>query len=93
MDTARVSRFERGDPFQIEVDGMPVTAYPGETIASVLLAAGMRAFHQNLSEETPSRLYCGMGVCMQCLVTVDGIHSCQACKTLARPGMKVETLQ
>ena len=93
MNTARVSRYERGDPFEIDVDGMLVTAYAGETIASVLLAAGVRAFHQNSTEKTPSRLYCGMGVCMQCLVTVDGVHSCRACVTLVRPGMKVETLQ
>jgi predicted molibdopterin-dependent oxidoreductase YjgC len=91
MTAIRVPQFERGDAFEIEVDGKLVPAYAGETIASVLLAAGMRAFHQNLPDKAPSRLYCGMGVCMQCLVTVDGTHSCQACKTLARPGMKVET--
>lgn len=91
MTALRVSQVQRGDAFEIEVDGQPVSAYPGETIASVLLAAGMRAFQQSGDEKAPSRLYCGMGVCMQCLVTVDGTRSCQACKTLAQPGMKVET--
>jgi predicted molibdopterin-dependent oxidoreductase YjgC len=85
-----MSNIQRGAPFEIEVDGKPVTAYHGETIATALMAAGITSFHQNRPGYAPSRLYCGMGVCMQCLVTVDGIHSCQACKTLARPGMKVE---
>jgi predicted molibdopterin-dependent oxidoreductase YjgC len=93
LNTVRLSKFQRGASFEIEVDGKLVAAYAGETISSVLLAAGVRAFHQNSPGQAPSRLYCGMGVCMQCLVTVDGIHSCQACKTLARPGMKVETQQ
>lgn len=91
MNTARLSQVQRGTPFEIEVDGSKVTAYQGETVATALMAAGVRSFHKNLPGNAPSRLYCGMGVCMQCLVTVDGIHSCQACKTTVRPGMKVET--
>ncbi|MBN1315219.1 MAG: (2Fe-2S)-binding protein [Anaerolineales bacterium] len=90
MNTVRLSHIQRGAPFEIKVDGKPITAYHGETIATALMAAGIIAFHKNRPGHAPSRLYCGMGVCMQCLVTVDGTHSCQACKTLAKPGMKVE---
>jgi len=82
---------ERGRPFEIEVDGRRVVAYEGETLATVLLGAGIRAFHHDSHGGACSRFYCGMGVCMQCLTTVDGIMNCQACRTLARPGMKVET--
>lgn len=91
MNAIRLPKFKRGDPFEIEVDGQTVTAYQGETIATVLLAAGIRLFQHNLSGRDPSRLYCGMGVCLQCLVTINGLPSCQACRTLAQPGMKVET--
>lgn len=81
----------RGAPFTIEVDGEPVTAYAGETIAAALLAAG----RQTLSHAGPAGaargLYCGIGVCFGCLVTVDGVAGVRACVTEARPGMRVET--
>jgi aerobic-type carbon monoxide dehydrogenase small subunit (CoxS/CutS family) len=87
----RVPGIDRGEPFQLLVDGKPVTAYPGEILATVLMAAGIRSFHLVPLNVHPSRLYCGMGVCQQCLVTVDGVSSCHACQILARPGMNVET--
>lgn len=91
MNSMRLPKYERGTPFEIEVDGKMLVAYEGETVATTLLAAGIQTFHHPSQGNNPSRLYCGMGVCMQCLVTVNGIPSYQACKTLARPGMKVET--
>ncbi len=35
--------------------------------------------------------YCGMRICHQCLVTVDGVRDVRACMTVVRPGMKIET--
>jgi predicted molibdopterin-dependent oxidoreductase YjgC len=91
LNAVRLPRLQRGDAFEIEVNGEMVAAYVGETVASVLLAAGVHSFQHISAAATPGRVYCGMGVCMQCLVTIDGVQSCQACKTLARPGMKVKT--
>ena len=91
MKSSRLTRINRGKPFQIEIDGKAVEAYQGETIATVLLAAGIRSFHEDENGYSPSRLYCNMGICQQCLITVDSQPNCQACKTLAQPGMKVET--
>jgi predicted molibdopterin-dependent oxidoreductase YjgC len=91
MTSTRLAKLKRGDPFEIKVDGKALLAYEGETVATVMLGAGIRAFHQDARGGCASRLYCGMGVCMQCLIVVDGVMSCRACKTLARPGMEVET--
>ncbi len=91
MNAVRLPGISRGIPFEIEVDGQAVTAYEGETLATVLLAAGNQAFASHIDPHPSSRLFCGMGVCFQCLVTIDGQPSCQACRTIARPGMKVET--
>jgi aerobic-type carbon monoxide dehydrogenase small subunit (CoxS/CutS family) len=80
----------RGEPFTIHVNGSPVTAYPGETIAAVLLAQGWRIFrHAPLSGE-PRGPFCGMGLCFDCLVTVNGQPNVRACLTLAQPGDQVE---
>ncbi len=92
MQARRLAQIQRGERFEIQVDGKPVEAYPGETIATALLAAGIRRFHHDPISGSVNRLYCGMGVCLQCLTMVDG-EFCQACRTMARPGMKVETCQ
>ena len=93
MSSTRLPKYERGQPFEIEVDGQMLIAYPGETVATTLLAAGIQKFRHVVHGSEPSRLYCGMGVCLQCLVTVNGVPSCQACQMLAQPGMKVETIR
>jgi predicted molibdopterin-dependent oxidoreductase YjgC len=92
MKSIRLPKYERGNPFEIEVDGYRLIAYEGETVATTLLAAGIQHFHHASAQGSqPGRLYCGMGVCLQCLVTVNGVPSCRACQLPAQPGMKVET--
>jgi predicted molibdopterin-dependent oxidoreductase YjgC len=80
----------RGQPFQITVNGNAVNAYPGETIAAVLLAEGWQVFrHTELTGE-PRGPFCGMGLCFDCLVTVNGQPNVRACVTHVQPGDKVE---
>lgn len=87
----RLTNINRGNAFEIEVDGRKIVAYEGETLATVLMAAGINAFATYAKTYAPSRLFCGMGTCQQCLVTVDNLPNCQACQVFARPGMKVVT--
>ncbi|MCP4423774.1 MAG: (2Fe-2S)-binding protein [Chloroflexi bacterium] len=92
MKAVRISTVQRGRAFTIEVDGQKTAAYEGETIATILLTAGVGNFHAPLQAHlSSSRLFCGMGACRQCLVTVNGRPSHRACQTIAQPGMKVET--
>ena len=91
MSSRRLFRAGERPSFEIRVDGQSVTAFEGETIAAVMLAAGMRSFHVDARGGDPSRLYCGMGLCLQCLITVNGEQSCRACQTAAEPGMRIET--
>jgi predicted molibdopterin-dependent oxidoreductase YjgC len=87
----RLPNINRGASFNIEVDGHNVVAHKGETVATVLMVAGVRSFANHAEPYAPSRLFCGMGTCQQCLVTIDDLPNCQACRILARPGMKVVT--
>jgi len=75
----------------ITLDGAPVDAVEGETVATALLAAGRRTFAA--SGKTGSRLapWCLMGVCFGCLCEVDGRTQVQACLTPVRDGMAVRT--
>jgi thioredoxin reductase len=64
---------------------------PGQTVAAALTAAGvreLRATRRNLDGEGRG-LHCGMGVCQDCLVEVDGAPNTRACVTKAVPGMEV----
>jgi len=88
--TARVDRgLDRGAAFTFDYEGEAVAAYPGETIAAALLAAGRRTMRVTAKRSMPRGLYCGMGVCWECLVVVDGLAAQRACATEARPGMRV----
>ena len=79
---------ERGRAVTLALDGRAVTAYEGESVAAVLLAEGERATRYTRSG-APRGVYCGMGVCFDCLVAVDGVPNRRACVTWAREGMDV----
>ncbi len=72
------------------VDGKAMTAFQGDTVAGALFAAGIRAWRRARSGEERG-LLCGIGICFDCLVTVDGQSDQRACQTLVEPGMLVET--
>jgi predicted molibdopterin-dependent oxidoreductase YjgC len=72
------------------VDGAHYPALPGDTIASALYAAGVRVWRRAPSGE-PRGLLCGIGLCFDCLVTVNGQPGVRACLTEVQDGMIVET--
>jgi len=77
-----------GESFTIDVDGEAVPACDGQTVAAALLASGRTVFRRTATG-APRGVFCGMGVCFDCLVTVDGQADRRACITPARPGMRV----
>ena len=80
---------ERGARVVVTLDGRPVTAYEGESVAALLLAEGITATRVTNGGE-PRGVYCGIGVCFDCLVVVDGVPNTRACVTWVRDGMNVE---
>jgi len=82
---------KRGNCFEIEVDGEKLTAYEGETIAVALLAAGKRLSRYTNKTKEPRGVYCGIGVCFECRMVVNGMPNIRVCQTLATPNCKVQT--
>lgn len=81
----------RGRRVALTIDGKPVAAFEGETVAGVLLAIGHIA-----SRSTPVRgeargYYCGMGACWDCALVIDGKPNRRACMTPVADGMRIET--
>ncbi|MEA2848399.1 MAG: hypothetical protein QOG78_3680 [Rhodospirillaceae bacterium] len=83
---------EAGAPVAITVDGKAIGARAGDTVAAALLAAGIDHCRTTPVTGAPRAPYCLMGVCFDCLVTIDGVGSRQGCLVLVREGMAVETL-
>jgi sarcosine oxidase subunit alpha len=87
----RLKKVERGAPFTLEVDADSVQAFPGETLATVMLAAGKLVISRSSKTNSPRGLYCGMGVCNECLVTLEDGSRVRACQTLAVSAMRIKT--
>ena len=64
----------------LDVEGQPVAARMGDTLAAALWAAGVTALRETARGDRRG-LFCGMGVCNDCLVSVDGRQSQRACMT------------
>jgi D-hydroxyproline dehydrogenase subunit gamma len=82
---------ERSAPFRFTVDGEPVEAHAGETVAGALLATGRRRARRTAWRDEPRGPHCLMGVCHECRMVVDGVPNVRTCLTPAREGMVVET--
>lgn len=76
---------------RIYVNGQPVQAVSSDTVATALLIAGITTFRETPVSGAPRAPYCGMGVCFECLVTIDGQANRQACLVPVSEEMKVET--
>jgi hypothetical protein len=81
----------RGEPIEIVFDGHPLTAFRGESIAATLIASSHRSFRVSSRMAEPRGLFCGIGLCFECLVVIDDVPNQRACMTQARDGLRVQT--
>lgn len=77
-------------PVTITVDGEAVTGVTGQSIAGVVLANDVLRLRDTATGASRS-VFCGIGVCFDCLVTVNGVPDVRACQRIARPGDDVRT--
>ncbi|EFH10653.1 (2Fe-2S)-binding protein, partial [Teichococcus cervicalis] len=79
-----------GREFTFTFDGREIPALPGETVAAALAAQGILALRHTASG-APRGLFCGMGACWDCLVTVEGRAGERACQVKAAPGLDIRS--
>lgn len=72
-----------------EFDGEKVQFRPGQTVGAALVAAGRPAWRSTRLAGAPRGIFCGIGVCFDCLVTVDGEPNQRACLVRAEAGQTV----
>lgn len=78
---------------QIWVDGEPLAARAGESLATAFLTHSDEPFRRSVVSGSPRMPFCLMGGCFECLVEVDGQPNVQACMVQVRPGMQVRRMQ
>lgn len=81
----------RGSTLTVSIDGQRVEVQAGDTVAAALLAAGFDHCRTTPVSGAPRAPYCMMGVCFECLVTVDGVGNRQGCLISVQEGMRIET--
>ncbi len=86
----RIGIERAGPPVEIQLDGAPFHALEGESVAAALTAAGKLTLRCS-PQGDPRGLYCGMGACFECRVTLDGIPGQRSCLATIKAGMRVAT--
>ncbi len=76
-------------PLVLSVNGAPIAVQPGTTVAAAVLMAGA-ATRISIAGE-PRAPLCGMGICFECRVTIDGVPHQRSCQILCRSGMQIDT--
>lgn len=72
-------------------DGRAIPFVPGQTVGAALVAAGTLSWRTTRREERPRGIFCGIGICFDCLITVAGQPNQRACLVLAADGLTVST--
>ncbi len=84
-----MSECRQSELIDIVVNGQALSAREGQTIAAALSQHGIAALRQAPSGALRG-VFCGMGTCYECLVTVDGVVDQRACITPVHQGMRIE---
>jgi len=82
---------EWGKKIIFSLDGKSVEGFEGEPIAAALMAAGHRVLRYTNKHREPRGIFCALGRCTDCIMTVDGQPNIRTCVTPVHDGMIVET--
>lgn len=78
------------DTVSLSVNGAMVTVPAGAMVSAAVAVAGISAFRKSVSGE-PRGPLCGMGICFECRVTINGRPHCRSCQIPCEDGMEVRT--
>ena len=74
----------------VSVNGKPVSVAAGTIVAAAIATNGTAGFRKSVLGKFRGPL-CGMGICMECRVTINGRKHCHSCQILCEPGMEIRT--
>jgi D-hydroxyproline dehydrogenase subunit gamma len=74
----------------LSVNGVSVEMPAGSMVSAAILKTGTQIFRLSVTGE-PRGPLCGMGICFECRVVIDGEPHCRSCQTVCKDGMDVRT--
>jgi predicted molibdopterin-dependent oxidoreductase YjgC len=86
----RVANIDRRETINIHVNGRAIAATPGETVMAALTAAGFKILKKSNVRGEARGPFCGMGVCYECLVTINGVPKQRSCMTEVEDNMEIQ---
>lgn len=78
------------DPVWIFIDESPVEVEDGTTVAAAILKSDIAGFRLSVTGERRGPV-CGMGICFECRVTINGQAPRRSCQVYCESGMMVRT--
>ncbi len=78
------------EQIHLQVNGIAVTVPAGSMVSAAVAVAGAASFRRSVTNE-PRGPLCGMGICFECRVTINGRAHCRSCQIPCRDGMEVRT--
>ena len=78
------------DSVKLSVNGIPITVPAGTMVSTAVALAGVTQFRKSVTGE-PRAPLCGMGICFECRVTINGREHCRSCQVVSEAGMEVRT--
>ena len=89
MSVEAVDGRGEGAGFEVLVDGELAEAVPGQTVAGLLIGLGRQSWRDTRRHARPRGVFCGIGVCFDCLVVVNGVPDVRACQRVLAPGDEI----
>jgi len=83
--------FVRAEKVNFLYDGKEVFGYKGDTIAAALHALGIYTYSHSPVNQNPRGIFCAIGHCSSCLMTVNNVPNVRICITEIEEGMTVES--
>ena len=74
----------------LTINGVQVQTLEGTTVAAAIMQSGIVGFRKSVTGE-PRAPLCGMGICFECRVMINGQAHARSCQIVCRPGMQVRT--
>lgn len=85
----RRAEVRRGERIKISVNGREIVTYRGETVLAALIAAGYRSLGIRHRSGEARGAFCGMGLCCECMVSVNGLPNRRACAVEVEENMEI----
>ncbi|MDR1245445.1 MAG: (2Fe-2S)-binding protein [Clostridiales Family XIII bacterium] len=86
-----IEDYVKGKPVRFFFDGEEAEGCEGEPVAAALKALGVKIHRYTVNRHEPRGVFCAIGRCTDCVMTVDGMPNVRTCVTPLAGGMRVET--